>query len=127
MSISLSPFDIAAIAANLAETKKARDTRILNTEYVSTLADYFVITTVDSRAQMIALVDHILKALKKQNVCPIGRGVDTGGHWSLLDFGEVVVHVFQPEERDYYKLERFWNHATEIPKDAWLKEERQAS
>lgn len=120
-------FDIAVLAANLAEDKKAKDILLLMTEEVSTLADYFVIASVESRAQMAALADHIVKSLKSKSISPLGEELDKGGRWTLLDFGDVVIHLFHHEDRSFYKLERFWNHATEIPRSKWVQEERQAS
>lgn len=128
MSTTLTPLEIASLAANLAEDKKAKDTLILMTEQISTLADYFVVSSVESRAQMLSLADHIVKALKQNNIHPIGQELDKSGRWTLIDFGDIVVHLFHQEDRSFYNLERFWNHATEIPRHRWLKpEERQAS
>ncbi len=124
---TISSFELAVLAANMAEDKKAKDTTVLKTDQVSTLTDYFVISTVESRAQMISLADHLIKALKKMDLQPIGQELDQGGRWTLLDFGDVVIHLFHHDDRSFYKLERFWSHATEIPQNLWLKEKRQAS
>jgi ribosome-associated protein len=127
LSVPISSFDLAALAANMAEDKKAKDTLVLMTEQVSTLADYFVVASVESRPQMMALADFIVKTLKSRNLHPIGQEVDKGGRWSLLDYGEVVIHLFNQEDRSFYNLERFWNHATEVPRSRWSQEEKQAS
>lgn len=121
----MNPFELAAQAANLAEDKKAKDTRILQTELVSSLADFFVITSVDSRAQMNALTDTLVSAFKEFNLSPIGLERDASGHWSVVDFGDVIIHIMNANDRQYYQLERFWNQATELPRANW--EQRQAS
>ncbi len=123
----ISSFDVAALAANLAEDKKAKDILVLSTDQVSNLADYFVIASVESRTQMKALAEHLVKSLKSKNIQAYGQEIDKAGRWSLLDFGDVVVHLFHQEDREFYNLERFWNHATEVSRDGWLKEQRQAS
>lgn len=127
MNTSLSSFEMAASAANLADEKKAKDIVVLKTESVTSLADYFMIASVESRAQMKTLAESIVKSFQALHIQPLGRELDKGGRWTLLDFGSVVVHLFHHEERAFYSLERFWSHATEIPADSWLKEKRQAS
>jgi len=125
----MTPFETAAFCANLADTKKAKDTLLLDTEPITSLADYFVITSVESRTQMRALAEEMLKAAKHAGIRPLGTEIDHGGRWTVLDFGDVIVHLFHHEDRQYYQLERFWNHATEIPRESWLYEyeQRQAS
>ncbi len=123
----LTSFETAALAANWAEDKKAKDTLVLKTDHVSTLADYFVIASVESRTQMVALADYLLKSFKQEKIETVGYEIDKGGRWTLLDFGDVVIHLFHHEDRAFYKLERFWNHATEVPRAMWYQETRQAS
>jgi ribosome-associated protein len=127
LSTTLSSFEMASLVANLAEDKKAKDTLILMTEQVSSLTDYFVVASVESRSQMFSLAEHITKTLKQYRVKAIGQELDKGGRWTLLDFGDVIIHLFHQEDRTFYNLERFWTHATEIPKDQWLELRRQAS
>lgn len=127
MSKAMTSFDLAAMAANMAEDKKAKDTLVLMTEQISTLADYFVVTSVESRMQMMALADYIVKSLKMHNLHPIGQEIDKGGRWTLLDYGDVIIHLFHQQDRNYYSLERFWNHATEVPRTQWLQQTQQAS
>lgn len=123
-------FEMAAFMANLADDRKAHDIRMLKTEEVSTLADYFVIVSVDSRTQMTALSEMILKSVKdKWAMLPLGQEADKAGGWTLLDFGQVILHIFREDQRQYYQLERFWSHASEVPQETWLADTsaRQAS
>lgn len=77
-------------------------------------ADYFVISTGESARQLRAIYDEIEKSLKKEGVAPLHRegGFDSG--WLLLDYGDVIVHVFSEEERDFYQLDEFWRNARTV-------------
>lgn len=123
----IAALELASQLANLADQRKAKDILLLQTREVTTLADYFVIASVESRTQMLALAEQLIKAMKAQGLNPYGQQVDKGGRWTVLDFVDVVVHLFHQEDRAFYKLERFWNHATEIPRTRWCRDERQAS
>ena len=116
---SPSAFDLAALAANLAESKKASDTLVLDTGKVSYLADYFVICSGDSPAQIRTIADEIDKAFRKRGQERLGTEQDPSARWYLLDYGDVVVHVMHRQERQFYQLENFWSHASLISPDVW--------
>jgi ribosome-associated protein len=118
---------MATIAANAAESKKALETIVLETGKVSYLADYFVICSGDNPAQIKAMSDAIQAALEKFGLRPMGEERDKTNKWFLLDYGDIVVHVMHRNERQYYQLEHFWNHANVVERDQWVREERQAS
>lgn len=120
----LSAHELAVIAANAAESKKALDTLVLETEKVSTIADYFVITTGETQAQIRAITEAILEAMRQAGIRPLKDERDKAGKWHLLDFGELVVHIMRKQERQFYQLENFWNHATFIAREDWLREEQ---
>ncbi len=104
-----------AIAA-AAEDRKAVDITILEVGDVSYLADYFVLATGFSSAQVRAIIRSIQSALEDDyNRQPLRVEGQTEGTWILLDYGEVIVHVFMPEAREYYNLEAFWGHANRLP------------
>jgi ribosome-associated protein len=104
-----------AIAA-AAEDRKAGDITILEVGDVSYLADYFVLATGFSSVQVRAITRSIQDALEDDyNRQPLRVEGQTEGNWILLDYGEVIVHVFMPEAREYYDLEAFWGHATRLP------------
>ncbi|MBT9172885.1 MAG: Ribosomal silencing factor RsfS [Syntrophomonadaceae bacterium] len=96
---------------NLAAEKKAVDTVVLEIGKVSLIADYFVITGGNNRLQVKAIADHIMEILKKEGYPLLHKEGYPEGIWVLLDYGLVVVHLFQPEERRFYNLERLWGHA----------------
>ena len=119
-------FELAALAANIAESKKASETVVLDTGSVSYLADYFVICSGESTAQIRTITDEIEKAFRKRGQVRIGEGQDSSYRWCLLDYGDVVIHVMNRAERQYYQLEHFWNHATVVPPEKWLHPEETA-
>ncbi len=104
------------IAARAADSKKATDVRILDLREVTTFADHFVICTGSSSRQTRAIWDEIVLQIKQQageraiNV----EGYDNG-EWVLGDFGDLVIHVFTDEKREYYQLERLWRDAKDVP------------
>ncbi len=102
----------ALVAARAADSKKATDIMVQDVTELVGVTDYFVIVTASNNRQVDAVIDAIEEAERKEcGVKPISReGLDSG-YWALLDYGNFVVHVFQPEARDYYKLELLWNAA----------------
>ncbi len=96
---------------DLISDKKGVDTVMLDIHSLSYIADYFVVTTAESERQLKALADDIQKELKKQRVLPLGvEGAPESG-WVLLDYGAVIAHLFSPEMREYYQLEKMWARA----------------
>ena len=86
---------------------------MLDLQGICDFADYFVLMNADSSRQINTLVDQIEAALKLQGVRPHHREGTADSGWVLLDFIDVIVHIFRPEEREYYKLEDAWTGATE--------------
>ncbi|MGI6097104.1 MAG: ribosome silencing factor [Dethiobacteria bacterium] len=105
------PKEIALAIAGLAADKKAEDIKVLEVGKVSFVADYFVICTGNSKVQVHVIADHLLEKMKEQNTPVLHKEGYGEGRWVLLDFGAVVVHIFQPEEREFYALERLWAKA----------------
>jgi len=116
----ISAFDLAALAANLAEAKKASDTLVLDTGKVSYIADYFVICSGDSPAQIRTIADTIEKAFKKRGQLRMGTEQDKTYKWCLLDYGDVVIHIMHRNERQFYQLENFWSHANVVAPETWM-------
>ena len=116
----ISAFDLAALAANLAEAKKASDTLVLDTGKVSYIADYFVICSGESPAQIRTIADTIEKAFKKRGQVRLGTELDKTYKWCLLDYGDVVIHVMHRNERQFYQLENFWSHANVVAPETWM-------
>ena len=96
----------ALIAARAADAKKATDIMVQEVRDLIGVTDYFVIATAANNRQVEAIVDEIEEAERVQGGCkPLHREGTQDGTWSLLDYGDIVVHVFQPETREYYRLE----------------------
>lgn len=102
---------IAQTAAAAAKEKKAGDVLIMNVQTLTPIADFFVLCSANSRPQIEAVAKAIRDELTKIGVdCKGVEGMDEA-RWVLLDFGDVVVHVFRPEEREFYHIERLWGDA----------------
>ena len=105
---------LARLAADTADDKKARDVVILDLRGLSVIADYFVICSANSRTQVQAVADAVEEKLTLGGlVCKGMEGRDEA-RWVLIDFGDIVVHVFQDEERSFYGLERLWGDAPRV-------------
>ncbi|MGI6045864.1 MAG: ribosome silencing factor [Eggerthellaceae bacterium] len=104
--------ECAIIAARAANEKKATDIMVQEVGELIGVCDYFVIATAANNRQVDAIIDEIEEKLRIEgHVKPLHRETSKDGAWSLLDYGIIVVHVFQPEARDYYRLEALWNDA----------------
>jgi ribosome-associated protein len=107
--------ELAWTIAEAADDKKAADITILQVEDVSYLTDYFVIATGFSKIQIKAIADAIEEKIAEQfQINPVRVEGKTEGNWVVQDYGEVIVHLFLPSEREYYTLEAFWGHAKRI-------------
>lgn len=113
---TISTDDRAIQCAALALDKKAFDVKVLDIRGLSTIADYLVIATGTSDKQVIAIADSVRSGLKK-----FGKAIDIEGakegKWVVIDYGDVIVHVFLEEMRRYYNLDELWSAArqAEIP------------
>ena len=112
--LRLSSLEIARKIVDAAEDKKAADIVLLDVSQLTSMADYFVICSGGSERQLGAIGDGVAEKLREEGVRPIGREGGSNSHWTLLDFGAVIVHVFAPPERDYYQLERHWSKAKTV-------------
>ncbi|MCX5921465.1 MAG: ribosome silencing factor [Candidatus Melainabacteria bacterium] len=108
-----------AWSAFLADSKKALDVTLLETKNVTQIADYFLIVTGESRAQVRAITEEIKEQFKHAGLPHVGDERDANASWCLLDYGDFVIHVMQPEQREFYNLEGYWNHAEVIETETW--------
>jgi len=113
----LEPRELAVLAATAAAEKKATDIVVLDVGETLVITNYFVVATGGTARQVSAIIDEIDVTLKGAGARVLGREGEAEGTWVLLDYGDVVVHVFQPEEREFYRLEKLWSDAgrVEIP------------
>ena len=113
--LALNPTELAHRVVDIASDLQAEDIVLLDIRGQAIFADYFVIMTAGTDRQARALRDDMVRRLKLAGVVlnnrEGGRG-DSG--WVLLDFGDVIVHIFGAEQRDYYRLEELWNKAPQV-------------
>jgi ribosome-associated protein len=109
--------DVAVAAARAAADKQAADVVVLDVRETLVITDLFVICTAASERQIKTVVEAIETAVRAMGERPVRREGEPGAGWWLLDYIDVVVHVFGTEERDYYDLERLWRDAPRVPWD----------
>jgi len=100
--------DVAHMAVDAASDKKAQDILLLDVSEVAGFTDYFVICSGTSERQIRAVADGIDEALAERGVEPYKREGTPADGWVLLDYSDVVVHIFAPEQRAFYSLEKLW-------------------
>lgn len=112
--------ELAEIAVKALDSKKGKEIRLIRIDKITTLAEYFVICTGTSNTQINALCDAVEKELTEKGEEPLHREGYRGGTWFLLDYGCVVVHVFNDEARKFYSLEHLWADGEEVDLSAIL-------
>ena len=112
--------EMAEIAVKALDSKKGKEIRLIRIDKITTLAEYFVICTGTSNTQINALCDAVEKELTEKGEEPLHREGYRGGTWVLLDYGCVVVHVFNDEARKFYSLEHLWADGEEVDLSAVL-------
>ncbi len=128
MESNINSYKLACVIARFLDEKIANNISILNISNVSSFADYFVICSAQTSTQVKALTENLNEKIKNTfSRLPLGKENDTRNRWNLIDYGDVVVHILQQEERDAYAIEKFWNHAYRIPEETWLKESEEYS
>ena len=96
------------------DSKRAEDIKLIGIKDLTIVADYFVIADGTSNTQTKALADEVEFQLKQKGIDPIRSEGYQGASWIILDYGNIVVHVFSKETRDYYNLERLWQDGEQI-------------
>lgn len=105
---------LALKAIKLATEKKAQDMRLLEVGKTTIIADYFLIGTGATAVQVHAICDHLTENLKKAGYHASRIEGYREGWWVVLDYGALVIHIFQPEARDFYDLDRLWSEAPRV-------------
>lgn len=103
--------DVAIAAARAADDKQATDIVVLDVSKIIVITDHFVICTASTQRQIRSVIDAVEEDLRAMGVKPVRREGEAEAGWWLLDYVDVVVHVFGEEERAYYDLERLWSDA----------------
>ena len=112
--------ELAEIAVKALDSKKGKEIKLIRIDKITKLAEYFVICTGTSNTQINALCDAVEKELTEKGEEPLHREGYRGGTWVLLDYGCVVVHIFNDEARKFYSLEHLWADGEEVDLSAIL-------
>ena len=113
--MAATPLELARTAAMAADDKKATDIVAIDLSGESDVCDYFVICTVANKPPADAVLDAVEEKVRLNcNEKPLSVEGRAGSNWTLLDYGAVVVHVFRPEARDYFRLESLWGDAPRV-------------
>jgi ribosome-associated protein len=107
------PETLLGIVTDILDDRKAGDVVVIDLAGKSTIADYMVVATGQSSRQVSALGQHLLQAIKKQGLVGITPEGVRQGDWVLIDAGDVIVHLFRPEVREFYNLEKRWGASHE--------------
>jgi len=110
------------VALKAALDKKAEDPTILDLRGLTTLADYFLIVSATSDTHARTIADEVEQKLKENGILPVNvEGYDQA-NWILIDYGDLIVHVFRPETRETYSLETLWMDAPRIEPSELINE-----
>lgn len=114
-------FNLASIAAKAAAEKKGENISLLDVSKLTCISDYFLIITANSTPQIVAIAKNIEEKLTNLNQRLISKEGFLESNWTVLDFGNLVVHIMSHKEREHYKLEKFWSNATLVDGKLWKK------
>lgn len=109
--------NVAEIVIEAMEEKKSENIVILDIATVSSIADYFIIASGNSKAQIQAICDEIDLKLSAENVFRKQMEGYENASWVLMDYGDVIIHVFDKQSREYYDLERIWRDGKKLTPD----------
>lgn len=109
--------EIALMAVNALEDKKAEDIRIIDISQISTIADYFIIADGSNKSQIQAMADNVSELLGRAGVTVRQIEGYQSANWILMDFQDIIIHIFDRENRLFYDLERIWRDGVLIEKD----------
>lgn len=118
---------LRAAAQNALDDKKAKDITHIPLKGKSSMADDMIIATGTSRTHVRALADYVREALKDAGAPMVSTEGEDEGEWVLVDGGDIIVHIFQPDARDHYRLERLWAHSFDVDDDNELDDEAAVS
>lgn len=115
MTASERAIDLVAVAALAADSKQGEDLVALDVSGPLPLTDAFLLVTGRNERNVVAIADQVEEKMIEAGAKPLRREGKSEGRWILLDFGDVIVHVFHEEDRMYYSLERLWRDCPVIP------------
>ena len=113
--------EILSIAVKAIDSKRGENIRIIKIDELTVIADYFIIANGSSTTQVKALADEVEFKLSEAGLEPRRTEGYQGANWIVLDYIDVVIHIFHKETRDFYDLERLWQDGTEVSAQEFLK------
>ena len=113
--------EILTIAVKAIDSKRGENIRIIKIDELTVIADYFIIANGNSSTQVKALADEVEFKLSEAGLEPRRTEGYQGANWIVLDYIDVVIHIFHKETRDFYDLERLWQDGTEVSAQEFLK------
>lgn len=112
---------ILELAVKAADSKRAEEIIALDVSEVSVMADYFVIMDANSKRQVQAIAEAVVEQAHKNDIVIKSVEGKQAGNWVLVDLGDVIVHVFQKDQRQFYNLEKLWSQAPMVNIDQWVE------
>lgn len=122
---SLSSDQLVALAAKTLVAHKGLEPMILQVKGLCSFSEYFILCSGGSRRHVLALAQHLQEAFKEAGVKPLGVEGLEDGHWVLLDYNDVVIHLFVNPLREFYDLEGLWVEATKLPAEDFSRSQAQ--
>lgn len=114
--------EMAKLAINALDDKKGEDIKIIDISEISVLADYFIIASGSNRSQVQAMIDNVTEQLGRAGYnAKQTEGYDSA-NWVLVDYNDIIVHVFDKENRLFYDLERIWRDGKVLDAEEFMKE-----
>lgn len=113
--------EILELAVKAADSKRAEEIIALDVSEVSVMADYFVIMDANSKRQVQAIAEAVVEQAHKNDVVIKSVEGKQAGNWVLVDLGDVIVHVFKKDQRQFYNLEKLWSQAPMVNIDQWVE------
>ena len=108
---------MARLALKALEDKKAIDTKIIDIQNVSVIADYFIIASGSNKNQVQALSDNVSEELGKAGYVPKHVEGYSSANWILMDYSDIIIHIFSEEDRLFYDLERIWRESSVVAEE----------
>ena len=113
--------EILELAVKAADSKRGEEIIALDVSEVSVMADYFVIMDANSKRQVQAIAEAVVEQAHKNDVVIKSVEGKQAGNWVLVDLGDVIVHVFKKDQRQFYNLEKLWSQAPMVNIDQWVE------
>ena len=115
--------EIVKTAVEALRDKKAEDVTVIDITGVSSIADYFIIANGNSNTHTKTLAEEVEFQLSQLGIEPVRREADSGNTWIILDYSDIIVHVFYKETRNFYQLERLWADGKPLDISSYLTKE----